>query len=185
MIVYKHTCLINNKSYIGFTIKSIMARWAEHVSDSRRNKRRKFFAALNKHGTENWSHEILFESDDEQLILDKEVEFIEKFDSIKNGYNTSKDRFRTGIKHTPESIEKMRISQKEKHARKRLEGTDGGWIRIDGGAMLGKEHPNKGGTCANKGKKTGQTWEEIFGLEGAAQRRESHRQRRLNKQEVR
>jgi group I intron endonuclease len=181
MIVYKHTCLTNGKSYIGLTVKSIEARWQEHCSDANRNKKRKFFAALNKYGTENWSHEILFESDDEQEILDKEVEFIELFDSVKNGYNTSKDRFRTGIRHTPESIEKMRIAQKEKHARKKAEGTDGGWTRKDGGAMLGKEHPNKGGTCANKGKKAGKIWEEIFGVEGAAQRREAHKLRRLQK----
>lgn len=157
------------------------ARWQEHCSDANRNKKRKFFAALNKYGTENWTHEVLFESDVEQEILDKEVEFIEKFDSIKNGYNTSKDRFRTGIKHREDSIEKMRESKKLDHARRRAEGTEGGWTRRDGGAMLGKEHPNKGGTSANKGKKKGQTWEEIYGIEGAAQRRKDAEIRRLSK----
>lgn len=144
MIVYKHTCLANGKPYIGLTVKTIEARWQEHCSDARRNKKRKFFAALNKYGIENWSHEVLFESDNEQEILDKEVEFIEKFDSIKRGYNTSKDRFRTGIKHNPESIEKMRESQKAAHARRRAEAGDGGWHRKDGGPMKGKAHPNKG-----------------------------------------
>lgn len=181
MIVYKHTCLVNNKSYIGLTVKPMMARWAEHCSDATRNKRRKFFAALNKYGTENWSHEVLFESEIEQEILDKEIEFIEKFDSVKNGYNTSLDRFRTGILHRPDSIEKMKRSQKEKHARKRAEGSEGGWTRRDGGAMLGKIHPNKGGTSANKGKKKGQTWEEIYGVDGAAQRRKDAETRRLSK----
>lgn len=181
MIVYKHTCLANGKSYIGLTVKTMEARWAEHCSDANRNKKRKFFAALNKYGTENWSHEILFESDNEQEILDKEIEFIEQFDSVKNGYNTSKDRFRTGIRHTPEAIEKMRESQKEKHARKRADGTEGGWRRKDGGAMLGKEHPNKGGTSANKGKKKGQTWVEIYGIEGAQARRDALEKRRQEK----
>lgn len=155
------------------------ARWREHCSDANRNKKRKFFAALNKHGIENWTHEVLFESDNEQEIIDKEIELIEKFDTVKNGYNTSKDKFRTGIRHAPESIEKMKISQKEKHARKKAEGSDGGWVRKDGGSMLGKEHPNKGGSCANKGKKIGKSWEEIFGVEGAAARREAHKLRRL------
>lgn len=129
-----------------------MGRWYEHCSDKNRNPRRKFFAALNKHGTKDWTHEILFESDDPELIIEKEIEFIEKFDTVKNGYNTSKDRFRTGITHTPESIEKMKESKRETHARKRAEGIEGGWTRKDGGAMLGKTHPNKGGTNVNKGK---------------------------------
>lgn len=161
------------------------ARWAEHLSDANRNKKRKFFAAINKYGRDNWTHEVLFESNNESEILDKEIEFIEKFDSVKNGYNTSKDRFRTGIIHTPESIEKMREAQRAAHARRREAGTDGGWTRKDGGSMKGKVHPNKGGTSANKGNKTGklgQSWEEIYGVEGAAKRRESHKLRRLNKE---
>jgi hypothetical protein len=162
------------------------ARWAEHISDAKRNKRRKFFAALNKYGTEDWIHEILFESDVEQEIIDKEVEFIEKFDSVNKGYNTSKDRFRSGIKHRPDSVERMKIAQKESHTRKRLKGTNRGWTRKDGGVMLGKEHPNKGGTSATKGMKLGKTWEEIFGVEGAASRREGMALRKLQRnQEVR
>jgi len=178
MIVYKHTCISNGKCYIGLTVKTMEARWAEHCSDANRNKRRKFFAALNKYGRDNWTHEVLFESDNESEILDKEIEFIEKFDSVKNGYNTSKDRFRTGIRHTPESIEKMREAQKEKHARKR---------ELNGGIEVTKkhkphksgwDHPSKGKTNANKGKKKGQTWEEIYGVEGAAARRESMKLRK-------
>lgn len=144
MIVYKHTCIENGKCYIGITVKTMEARWYEHCSDANRNKRRKFFAAINKYGKDNWTHEVLFESTNEEEIVNKEIEFIELFDSINNGYNMTKDRFRRGLKHSIESIEKMKIAQKEKHARKKLEGTDGGWIRKDGGAMLGKEHPNKG-----------------------------------------
>ena len=129
-----------------------MARWAEHCSDANRNKRRKFFAALNKYGTDNWSHEVLFESEDPTEIVDKEIEYIKQYDSVKNGYNTSHDRFRTNITHSEESIERMKIAQKAAHARRREEGTEGGWTRKDGGPMLGKEHPNKGGTNVSKGK---------------------------------
>jgi hypothetical protein len=42
-------------------------------------------------------------------------------------------------------------------------------------------HPNKGGTSANKGKKKGKTWEEIFGVDGAEKRRKDVEIRRLNK----
>lgn len=135
MIIYKHTCTINGKPYIGLTVKTITARWYEHWFDAKR----KFFAAINKYGKENWTHEILFETDDTKILVNKEVEFIELHDSVKNGYNTSREKFRSGVFHTLESIEKMKISQKERHARKRIEGTEGGWSRKDGGA---KKKPN-------------------------------------------
>jgi len=153
MIVYKHTCLANGKSYIGLTVKTMEDRWAEHCSDAKRNKKRKFFAALNKYGTENWTHEILFESNNEQEILDKEVEFIEKFDSIKNGYNTSKDRFRTGITHREDSIEKMRESQRVAHARRRQNGGDKHQPHKK--HIWGVDHPRKGKTNPNCGPEKG------------------------------
>jgi len=49
------------------------------------------------------------------------------------------------------------------HARRRENGTEGGWVRQDGGAMKGKSHPNKGGTSANKGLKAGMTWKVVNG----------------------
>jgi group I intron endonuclease len=164
VIVYKHTCIISGKCYIGLTVKPMMDRWLEHCSDANRHPRRKFFAAINKYGRENWTHEVLFESDDAELIVNKEMEFIELFDSVKNGYNMSKDRFRTGIKHTPESIERMRIAKREEHARRRAEGREGGWKRKDGGAMKGKVHPRKGQPNENCGPEKGKLgWKKING----------------------
>jgi group I intron endonuclease len=165
MIVYKHTCTVNGKSYIGLTVKPMMERWNEHWSDANRKPRRKFFAALRKYGKENWTHEILFESDDPEQIIEREIEFIKIFDSVKNGYNTSMDRFRTGIIHTPESIEKMRESQRNAHAKRKADGKDGGWKRIDGGAMKGKEHPRKGKSNENCGPERGKLgWKKINGI---------------------
>ena len=152
MIVYKHTCIITGKCYIGLTVKTMMARWAEHIADANRNKRRKFFAALNKYEPENWIHEVLFESEYAELIIEKEIEYTKLYNSVKNGYNTIYGGTRSGIKHREDSIEVMRISQKAAHARRRDDGTEGGWTRKDGGPMLGKEHPNKGGTNVSKGK---------------------------------
>jgi hypothetical protein len=182
MIVYKHTSTITGKCYIGKTCHTLIYRWKGHIYDAKYNKHRKFLAAINELGSENWLHEVLFESDDPVLIADKEVEFIAYYDSVNSGYNTIKTKTRQGTNNTPESLERMSIAQKTAHARKHSEGTSGGWHRKDGGAMLGKKHPNKGGESANKGKKLGKTWEEIFGVEGAASRRAAHKNRRLNKE---
>lgn len=143
MVIYRHTCIITGKCYIGKTIKTMEERWAEHCTDAKYHPRRKFFAALHKYGKENWIHEILFECDNEELLADKEIEYIDFFDSVKNGYNTLSERTRT-YTHREDSIQKMRISQTLRHAMKRLAGTEGGWKRKDGGAMLGKPHPRKG-----------------------------------------
>jgi group I intron endonuclease len=63
--IYKHTCSLTNKSYIGLTSKTIDLRWKEHVSlafDKRvRSKFRKYYFqnAIKKYGIKNWLHEIL------------------------------------------------------------------------------------------------------------------------------
>ena len=67
----------------------------------------------------------------------------------------------------------MSDAQKTARIQRKINGTDRGWTRKDGGPMKGKSHPNKGGTCANKGKKTGMSWEKIYGVDGAALRRQS------------
>ena len=45
--------------------------------------------AINKYGFDNIKWEIIFESDDIDIINEKEKEYIIFFDSIKNGYNIS------------------------------------------------------------------------------------------------
>lgn len=165
MIVYKHTCIANGKCYIGLTVKSMEARWQEHCSDARRNKKRKFFAALNKYGFDNWTHEVLFESEAEQEILDKEVEFIEKFDSVKNGYNTSKDRFRTGITHREDSIERMRESQRAAHARRRNQNDGKELHKEHKPHKSGWDHPRKGKSNPNCGPNKGTLgWKKVNGV---------------------
>ena len=164
MIVYKHTNIISGKCYIGQTVNTMEERWKGHLYDARYNKRRKFLAALNKYGPDTWEHEILFESDDPELISDKEVEYIKLFDSVKSGYNTSHEKYRTNTSHTPESLLNMSIAQKAAHAKKRAEGRAGGWHRCDGGAMLGKKHPGKGKEHKKWDNKGTRTWKLIDGV---------------------
>jgi group I intron endonuclease len=168
MIIYKHTCVTSGKSYIGKTVKTMMERWWEHCSDAKYHPKRKFFAALNKYGKDNWEHEILFECDDPKILADKEIEYIKEYDSVKNGYNTMSDKSRINTKHNPESIERMRVSQKAAHARRRefnggIETTEkhkkhkphtSGWA-----------HPSKGKSNPNCGPETGRMgWKKINGV---------------------
>lgn len=56
-VVYKITCKISNKSYIGATTNSINIRWNAHTSCARRKKSGAiiFHSAINKYGTENFT----------------------------------------------------------------------------------------------------------------------------------
>jgi len=164
MIIYKHTCKANGKPYIGQTVKTMEARWAEHCTDARYNKKRKFFAAMNKYGFDNWAHEVLFESDNPELISDKETEYIKLFDSVKNGYNSTYDRFRTNTPHSQESIEKMRIAQKAAHARrKELQGGKESH-REHKQHTSGWDHPNRGKENKKWENKGTRTWKKVNGV---------------------
>jgi group I intron endonuclease len=164
MIIYKHTCKANGKPYIGQSVKTMEARWAEHCTDARYNKKRKFFAAMNKYGFDNWTHEVLFEPDDPELISDKETEYIKLFDSVKNGYNSTYDRFRTNTLHSQESIEKMRVAQKAKHARRREQNNGEEIHKEHKPHRSGWEHPRKGKNNPNCGPEKGTLgWKKING----------------------
>ncbi len=62
-LIYKHTCKINNKSYIGLTCKNISIRWNEHVSDTNTGRSNSYFHnAIRKYGKEMFTHEILHDN---------------------------------------------------------------------------------------------------------------------------
>lgn len=83
--VYKHTNLINKKSYIGITSQKPIYRWG-HEGHNYLNQS-KFFNAINKYGWDNFSHEILFANLTKSEALQKEAELIIEYDCINNGYN--------------------------------------------------------------------------------------------------
>ena len=114
-IIYKITNTINNKLYIGCTIKSIEERFLEHVSRSKNSKYTyKLHNAINKYGSDNFIIEELIQCTiDEMYFL--EVEYIEKYNSFNNGYNsTLGGEGCLGYTHSEETRKKMSEIQKEK-----------------------------------------------------------------------
>jgi predicted DNA-binding protein YlxM (UPF0122 family) len=77
----------NGKVYIGKS-KDFDSRKIKH-SYSTRYYNTKLTNAINKYGFDSIKWDIIFETDDINLLNQKEIEFISKYDSIKNGYNTS------------------------------------------------------------------------------------------------
>lgn len=84
--VYKHTSP-SGKVYIGITSQKPERRWRSDGSGYRHNK--KMMNAIRKYGWSNFEHEILLEGLTEEEALKIEKELIQKYDSYKNGYNSS------------------------------------------------------------------------------------------------
>lgn len=88
MIVYKCTCRINGKVYIGITKNPIETRMAQHKSKANRGSRLKFHLALLKYGFENFDWECIHTTDNLGELFDREKYFIALFQSNGSmGYN--------------------------------------------------------------------------------------------------
>ena len=83
---------INNKVYIGQTTLSMEDRWKTHLKPSVSKQRGsyKIYNAMNKYGKENFYCELLEENIPVEELNDREIYYIEKYNSFENGYNSTK-----------------------------------------------------------------------------------------------
>lgn len=90
-LIYKHTCTVTNKCYIGLTKHSIEYRWRQHVSCAKTKKKNlHFYNAINLYGELNWEHEVLVKNiQDYKKACKLERFFIKKYNSLKCGYNST------------------------------------------------------------------------------------------------
>jgi group I intron endonuclease len=88
--IYKIQNILNNKSYIGWTTKSVDFRWNEHKKDALKFRdNRKFYNAIRKYGINSWEVTTLCEVENKDDAVKKEIEFIIFYDSFNNGYNST------------------------------------------------------------------------------------------------
>ena len=87
--VYKHTCLINGKVYVGITARKPNVRWGCNGYGYRNNTH--FSNAIKKYGWENFRHEILYNELTCEEAKQKEIELIAllKSNNREFGYNKS------------------------------------------------------------------------------------------------
>jgi group I intron endonuclease len=106
MIIYRITSTITQKSYIGQTIFNLEKRWKQHTQETPNTH---FHKAIHKYGVECWSLEILENVENINLLNEREIYWIEYYDTFKNGYNlTIGGDGMKNYKHSTETIEKMR-----------------------------------------------------------------------------
>lgn len=88
-VIYKGTCLINGKVYIGITTKGLVHRVNNHNRTSRvSNRNSKIYNAIKKYGKDNFIWNEL-EYCNESELEEREVFWIKYFDSFNNGYNST------------------------------------------------------------------------------------------------
>lgn len=85
--IYKITNTVNDKVYVGQTIHPLRYRFKRHFYDAQKSDT-KIYRAMKKHGFENFSISLIEEVDDD-LLDEREIYWIEKFDSYKHGYNST------------------------------------------------------------------------------------------------
>lgn len=79
---------INQKIYVGKTEFSIEKRFKEHCKDAFRehNEKRPLYSAMRKYGVEHFHIELIEETNNPE---EREIYWIEKLGSFKNGYNAT------------------------------------------------------------------------------------------------
>jgi len=105
MIIYKSTNLVNNKVYIGQTVRTLEERRKEHE----RHSDIIFDKAIQKHGKHNFEWKIIDTADNIKELNKKEIYWIKFFNSLTpNGYNQCYGGDNTfGYTHKKESKIKM------------------------------------------------------------------------------
>ncbi len=87
--IYKITNIVNGKSYIGKTERSIESRFQDHIYESKkiRSEKRPLYSAINKYGIGNFKIELIEETKKSE---EREIYYIEKYKTYgSNGYNAT------------------------------------------------------------------------------------------------
>ncbi len=88
--IYKITNMVNNKIYIGQTVKTVEKRFIQHKNNSNKEyfSQIVLYKAFNKYGMENFKCEEIEEVPNDKLD-EREKYWIEYYDSYFSGYNST------------------------------------------------------------------------------------------------
>ncbi len=91
-IIYKATCLVDGKCYVGMTTKGLEHRKKAHLLKAARKDGEYFHLALNAHGPENFTWEVIEQHPTVKATQIAEIEAIKKFKSfhLDGGYNLTR-----------------------------------------------------------------------------------------------
>lgn len=104
-IIYVHINKLNGKAYVGQTVQTLQDRWGRGSSYSTCTH---FYNAIQKYGWDNFEHKILECGLEDTELNERERYWIEKYNSIQNGYNIREGGNEQHL--TEEHKEKIRLS---------------------------------------------------------------------------
>jgi len=88
ILIYRATCLVNGKCYVGKSNRSLEERIKNHLYTVKRGSKSAFHCAIRKHGVESFKWEILDKALFVDMLSDMEIFYICKNKCIvPNGYN--------------------------------------------------------------------------------------------------
>ena len=136
MYIYTIKNLVNGKMYVGQTVQSNpKMRWYAHCDMMRKGKKSHLYDSMRKHGIENFLWEVVDIAGSIEHLNNLETAWANKLK--EQGIVLYNNRETGGNKrHSAKSIEKMRLTHKQRHANNVI----GGWKRRDGGPMKNKKH---------------------------------------------
>lgn len=89
MYIYKITCKVNNKVYIGQTTETLEKRFRRHMGYQKDSHDTKFYRAIRKYGVDNFYIELVATATTREELDSLEEFYIKHYNSIKEGYNTA------------------------------------------------------------------------------------------------
>lgn len=112
MLVYKITNSVNDKLYIGVTVKTLQNRWNRHKSSANNGSNSPIHRAMRKYGFDAFSIELIMEVNSVEEMKKMEQMFIEEYNTFGpdgRGYNATKGGDGTwGRTHSQQTLEKIK-----------------------------------------------------------------------------
>lgn len=90
ILVYKLTCTVSGKSYVGITGRALDTRWLEHCQRAREGLRNsRLYDAMRKYGLDAFSREVIATADSEDEARSLECAYIKELGTYEGGYNAN------------------------------------------------------------------------------------------------
>ena len=105
-LIYMYRNKLNNMKYIGQTVNSLEHRLSAHLSNTVYSCSY-IDRALQKYGKDNFEFSILEDNIPNDLLNDKEIYYIKKYNTFNNGYNLTLGGS-GALKYDSETIDKIR-----------------------------------------------------------------------------
>jgi group I intron endonuclease len=149
--IYKITNKVNNKVYIGQTIRTVEERYQRHLYEAKCHTNRPLYDSMNHHGIDNFGVETLVEAPDDQLN-ELEVFYIAKYKTTDPtfGYNltTGGDSFKSCL---PPETEARRVAKIAAAHRGRKQSKEAVEKRV--AKLRGRKHSEESRRNMSEGQK--------------------------------